>query len=421
MRLGGRPWLLFGALSAVWSISLHRKSSIAYPHFYSDSRDEPAPGPNTLLNNWTNSAESARNDNSSNNTKIETVLIIATVPYTSEQVMALWTHLECITDGIDRVLISAPDTDWSREIIGSVVQKFNQLLRESGNKQAISIEAAYYTNNRYDVGLWCDGLRSHLGFNGDAFPDSDSVDRAIFLINDSGIALRNYESLTNKIVVAAQIDRRNQNEEGEGGNSVQVVSLNGHLLKPGEAKYYFVESVYRGLTPRAVSTFYKHSCTPDAERVCVGLTGNQKKTCIVNRYEISLSNSFRPLEVDAMYPSYLPKEWDAKAWEGENGPIKPMDQWRNMKKYFRYLVDVHDFPFRKLKWPGYGYPHKPPKSHCLELFGGEPWFKAFHEQLPFPSTTAFEEFQAEMVKSESTLGDPPTHLDLKGLMNTKVS
>jgi hypothetical protein len=143
MRLGG-PWLLFGALSAAWSISLHRKSSIAYPHFYSDSRDEPydAPGPNTLLNNWTNSTKSARNDNSSNNTKIETVLLIASVPYTSDQVMTLWTHLECITAGIDRVLISAPDTDWSREIIGSVIQKFNQLLRESGNKQTISIEAA---------------------------------------------------------------------------------------------------------------------------------------------------------------------------------------------------------------------------------------------------------------------------------------
>ena len=85
---------------------------------------------------------------------IETVLIIATVPYSANHVMALWTQLECVTDGIDRVLISAPDTTWSKEIIAHVIKLFTQL----SNSTTFRLEAAFHLNNRYDVGLWCDGI-----------------------------------------------------------------------------------------------------------------------------------------------------------------------------------------------------------------------------------------------------------------------
>jgi hypothetical protein len=57
---------------------------------------------------------------------IETVLIVATAPYTADHAMALWTHLECTTEGIDKILISAPNTPWSRDIIATIVTQFQQ-------------------------------------------------------------------------------------------------------------------------------------------------------------------------------------------------------------------------------------------------------------------------------------------------------
>ncbi|KAL7537193.1 hypothetical protein ACHAXR_010472 [Thalassiosira sp. AJA248-18] len=311
--------------------------------------------------------------------------------------MALWTHLECLTSGIDRVLISAPDTAWSRDIIESVVKRFQRLLQESSNT-TINIDTAFYTNNRYDVGLWCDGLSLHLGFDGHRFLDGDTANatqpaRAIFLINDSSAALGRYESLTKRIVT-----------EGTG-NNLKLVSLNGNLIEPGrERKWFWIESVYRGLTPSAVSRFYEHSCTPRARRLCVGKIGNDKKKCIVNWFEKDLLRSFSPSEVDAMYPSYLPKEWDPSGWEETGGPIGPYDQWIRGSRFFFYLYEEYSFPLRKLKWPDLGMRKNkpPPPSNCLELLGGSSyWYEL--KRLSYPSPEAFEAFQEEMLKSESTL------------------
>jgi hypothetical protein len=44
------------------------------------------------------------------NANIETVFIIAAVPY-PEDYMAVWMQLECVTSGIDQVIICAPDTE----------------------------------------------------------------------------------------------------------------------------------------------------------------------------------------------------------------------------------------------------------------------------------------------------------------------
>lgn len=48
--------------------------------------------------------------------QVNTTLIIATVPRDKDHARALWSHLECLTERIDRVLVAAPDVDWSRNI-----------------------------------------------------------------------------------------------------------------------------------------------------------------------------------------------------------------------------------------------------------------------------------------------------------------
>ncbi|KAL3756082.1 hypothetical protein ACHAWU_009384 [Discostella pseudostelligera] len=298
--------------------------------------------------------------------------------------MALWTQLECLTDGIDRVLISAPDTSWSREIIAQVIYRFTQL----SNTSSFTLEAVFNLNNRYDAGLWCDGL-DHINSRN----TSSGVPRAVFLINDSAAALRRYDALTNRIVNATHIEQLNKTiEEG----SVKLISLNGELTTPERNKYFWVESVYRGLTPDGASIFYHHTCSAKQRRACVGKRGIDAKDCIVDRFEHTLSRSYSPSDLGIMFPSFPPKEWDLSSWEASRGyaPTWRREQWISGRQFFWYLYEVHDFPFRKLKWPD-GPP--PPVSQCLELLDGVPQF----DELPYPSNAVFQAHQAEMVEAES--------------------
>jgi hypothetical protein len=317
-----------------------------------------------------------------NSTDIETVLIIATVPYSANHVMALWTQLECVTDGIDRVLISAPDASWSKEIIAHVIKRFTQL----SNSTAFRLEAAFNLNNRYDVGLWCDGIDYIKAQN--TWVTSTDVPRAVFLINDSAAALRRYDELTNRVVAATQIEQRNRTDTA--GGSVKLISLNGDLIVPRRHKTW-VESVYRGLTPNGASIFYQHSCTSENQRACVGKRGGINKDCIVMHYEQALARSYLPAELETMFPSYFfPESWNTSIWETTNGPIRRREHWLQGKQFFWFLYEVHNFPFRKLKWPD-GPP--PPESQCLELLGGKPQF----DELPYPSDDTLKDYQAEML------------------------
>ena len=188
---------------------------------------------------------------------------------------------------------------------------------------------------------------------------------------------------------------------------IKLVSLNGNLVKPGIIKNYWVESVYRGLTPRAVSTFYHQSCTPEVGRARVGITGNKKVKCIVNWYEMLLANDFGPSEVDAMYPTYLPKEWNDTVWKETGGGFTGMELWIWGLKFFKYLHQVHDFLFRKLKWPR--QKGQPPKSKCMELTYSDCWgngttdWLGFLASLPFPSAEEYEAFRKAMLEPESSL------------------
>jgi len=206
-------------------------------------------------------------------------------------------------------------------------------------------------------------------------------------------ALRRYDALTNRIVNATHIEQLNKTiEEG----SVKLISLNGELTTPERNKYFWVESVYRGLTPDGVSIFYQHTCSANQRRACVGKRGIDARDCIVDRFEHTLSRSYSPSDLGIMFPSFPPKEWDLNSWEASRGyaPTWRREQWISGGQFFWYLYEVHDFPFRKLKWPD-GPP--PPVSQCLELLDGDTQF----DELPYPSNAVFQAYQAEMVEAES--------------------
>lgn len=278
-----RLLLLLGLIihSSLMSIFLlHKKSLSRYQLFESFNNNPIIDAPHELLLNNTQTQKGLDNSNSTTlsyslapssesdvgtadaGIDIETILIVATAPYDTDHAMALWTHLECVIDGIDRVVISAPNTTWSRAIVSLIIEHFQQQLlnqqqSSSGNnatpttKTTVNIEAAYFTNNRYDVGLWCDGLSLHLGFNGDQFSGSNDTTtrpRAIYLINDSSVALRKYNGLTERIVSESKMEASEQ----QNNNTVKLVSLNGHLVIPGD-RYVCVQLAVHGILLRYIT------------------------------------------------------------------------------------------------------------------------------------------------------------------------
>ncbi|KAL9186899.1 hypothetical protein ACHAXT_010619 [Thalassiosira profunda] len=337
---------------------------------------------------------------------VEKILIIATAPIDYGHTLALWTHLECVTNGIDRVIIAAPDSYWSKGIVELVVNKFLLAVEDSNATRTYPpIETVFYLNNRYDIGLWCDGITHHLGyqFNGTDVPD-DAKLPAIFLINDSAQSLRPYDSLTRKITRWALHEQREGASPDDLG--VKITSLNGllyqrnrgvrHHGRPGGSGFYWIESVYRGFTPHALPKFWRHSCRKMylKNRVPCKTAGDRKR-CIVDAYEKGLADWFSHEEIDAMFPSYRPLEWDiivTKEYEKAHGDVQgyPYDQWLTGRGWHQYLGRMWNFPMKKV-----GKARNMRPNMCTLLMEDRKWL----EELPYPGIEILQTYRAEMAES----------------------
>ncbi len=153
-----------------------------------------------------------------------TTLIIATVPYDHYHAKALWSHLECLTENINHVVIAAPDADWSRSIVDAIVTKFQAALSNQNKDRSISktiiIEADYFVNDRYDVGLWCDALKSNYRYRRNTVPRN----QATFLVNDSAFSVRKYVELNDRIINAT---KQESSSSTVNSRSLKLLSLNG--------------------------------------------------------------------------------------------------------------------------------------------------------------------------------------------------
>jgi hypothetical protein len=114
------------------------------------------------------------------------VMVIATALKDENHAVALWTELECLTGGIDLVVLSAPD--WSRDLTEHIASQARKELR-------LDVNTRYYVNDRYDAGLWCDALRDIRG----TFRGSVEYYESIFLLNDSIFAIRPFTGIQDKL------------------------------------------------------------------------------------------------------------------------------------------------------------------------------------------------------------------------------
>jgi hypothetical protein len=92
-----------------------------------------------------------------------------------------------------------------------------------------------------------------------------------------------------------------------------------------------------------------------------------------------------------MYPNYFLDEiMDASSCESAsagNRIIWPQEPWLRGKNFFWYLHEVHDFPFRKLKWPT-KVSLTSSERKCLTLLCGEVDF----DEMPYPSKEVLEAY-----------------------------
>lgn len=81
----------------------------------------------------------------------DAVLVIAAVPIDERHIVSLWTALECFVVGsANHVVISSPY--WARPIMNPLLQEVRKSIPHFASGD-VQIEARFFENERYDVGL----------------------------------------------------------------------------------------------------------------------------------------------------------------------------------------------------------------------------------------------------------------------------
>lgn len=242
------------------------------------------------------------------------ILILAAAPRDERHIYTLWTELECFTENVNKVLLALPD--WSQDMIQPFVDLVRTHIPHFVAGQ-VELEVKFFVNDRYDVGLWCDGLQS-------LYQADDHYDE-YGLLNDSVFALRRFSA------VLDVLQERN----------LQLSSLSfSHSAKHFRGfgdKFYWVESVFRGLDPRGLEVFRNHSCLPaDHSAFCPRRNQRNRKICIIHHFEHDLAAQFaNRSDVHGLYPTDVHK------------PNQGKPTWAVNDRHWRNMVDTLGFPVAK--------------------------------------------------------------------------
>ncbi|VEU35588.1 unnamed protein product [Pseudo-nitzschia multistriata] len=107
---------------------------------------------------------------------------MAAVPRNQKHLLAVWSQLECFTIGIDHIVLAVPS--WAKEVARQFIRVAKASIPSLINNET-SIQVEHFTNDRYDVGLWCDAVSSL---------NVDDFDEFAF-VNDSVFAMRHFSEI----------------------------------------------------------------------------------------------------------------------------------------------------------------------------------------------------------------------------------
>jgi len=241
----------------------------------------------------------------------EAIMVIAALPFDKRHVVSLWSELECFVGSASHVVISS--AYWAMPIIESILLEARKNIPKFAN---IKIEARYFDNQRYDVGLWCDALQGLYSYNKYGY---------FMILNDSIFALREFDGILDAL---------------RSPNNFSFVSLNGN--ENDKRAPFWLESVFRGFDELGLSIFLKNSCVPqDDESFCRNKIPVKRKRCIVEHHEIDLVGQF-PDDANAtgLYNGKVPDHMSKGRFPTWTGNVP---YWREV------LVKKQQFPAAKVK------------------------------------------------------------------------
>mmetsp|Transcript_12204 Transcript_12204/g.17773 ORF Transcript_12204/g.17773 Transcript_12204/m.17773 type:complete len:370 (-) Transcript_12204:496-1605(-) len=224
-------------------------------------------------------------------------MIIAVVPYSEDRLLALWSQLECFhqTGKFQEIIISAPH--WAREdkILEPFVREAIASIPHFQEVGSPTVTIQYYLNDRYDVGLWCDSLKSkHININSQKIHESQLTSPAeqyddFVLVNDSLMAVeRDFSGILDVL----------------REKKLAMTSLN-----YSRSDYWFwLESAMRGFSSYGIERFMEHACIPASHEIwCRELQSADQKRCIVEHFEIKMVEEFAEEEVWGLFSSDVPE------------------------------------------------------------------------------------------------------------------
>lgn len=245
------------------------------------------------------------------------LLVVSAAPTDERHILALWSELECFTENVDKVIISAPT--WGEAAIREVIRQAKLSIPRFVSGET-SLESEFYINDRYDVGLWCDVLENQQNLD-----DYDEF----ALLNDSIFALRQFSGVLDVL------------DEKNVSMSSLSYSFSAPHFKSYGPQHFWLESVFRGFDRPGIDVFMKHSCVPATHPFFCPKKKKAWKACIITNFEQGMSQQFSREQVAGLFPTDVPFEMITKdRWNFRS--------WIQHVPFWRILVEKMGFPAAKV-------------------------------------------------------------------------
>jgi len=238
--------------------------------------------------------------------------------------IAIWSQLECLCSKFEKIIISAPVEH--KENVTNLIKDVQKSMPETYSK----ILTSFHINDRYDTGLWCDGLAS---MNKNTSSQFGKVKKSFLLSNDSLLILKKMDYIPNLM--------KDSNKD--------LISLN---YWDTEENSFWVESPFRIFSENGIQLFNQNICNLGKinwRKHCPHLkkykghwhSDKFKKRCIVEKTEIDVAFHFERVKVDGIYPGYAKYRKIRRDGRKYKNWAEDYRTWKNMK-------DNYDFPVIKV-------------------------------------------------------------------------
>lgn len=255
----------------------------------------------------------------------DNILIIASFFDNHLKNVAIWSQLECLGSRFQKIIISAPNEQ--KNNVTDLLSEVERIMP----KTFLKISTSFHVNDRYDAGLWCDGLTANVKTTVSNFESS------FLLINDSLFLIRKMDYIP-FILKAKEKDLISLNYWDIDGN-------------------FWVESPFRLFSKNGIKIFRENVCNLGIikwKKHCPHLKKyigkwhkrKLKKRCIVEKTEVEVANYFERAKVEGLFPGYVKYRYEMPGIKKPDG--KTHKVWAEDFYSWKKIEKSHNFPVVKV-------------------------------------------------------------------------